>query len=74
MTVLWIYLSGFAVTLVLFRACMVTRGTAAGSPPAYVVWARQLGFAWAWPVFWVALVAVTFNPELQRWLFGVRPS
>lgn len=74
MTVLWIYLAGFATTLMLFRACMATRGTLPASPPAPVVWARQVGFASLWPAFWVALVAVTVNPGMQKWLFGVRPS
>lgn len=74
MTVLWIYLAGVAATLVLLRAAAATRGTLQPSPPAPVVWMRQLGFASLWPAFWVALVAVTLNPELQKWLFGVRPS
>jgi hypothetical protein len=53
-TVLWIYLAGFSATLVLFRACMVTRGTVLPSPPAHVVWTRQAGYSAVWPLFWAA--------------------
>jgi hypothetical protein len=66
MTVLWIYLAGFAITLILFRAAAATRGTLLPAPPAHVVWTRQAGYSAVWPLFWVAF--------LDRWMCTRRTS
>jgi hypothetical protein len=72
--VLWIYLAGVATTLVLFRAAAATRGTQVPSPPKHVVWARQVGFAAGWPLFWFMLAGVSVFPPFRRWVFDEDPT
>lgn len=65
-----IWFAGAVVTLVLLRACMVTRGSLQLRPEAYIVWLRQIGYALVWPLFWVVLQRAAANPDFRRWILG----
>lgn len=68
--VLWLYLAGAAVTLVLLRACMATRGALQPRPAAHRLWIRQTVYALAWPVFWLVLHRAASSPSFRRRILG----
>jgi hypothetical protein len=67
---LWLYLAGAVVTLVLLRACMVTRGALQPRPAAHRLWIRQTFYALVWPVFWPVLGRAAVSPAFRRRILG----